>query len=251
MNNEYRSEKLNNEKKSEEIGSLEMREFNALSGYPEPKEPRIVGPNIRTIHNRIIATYRGREYYDGERNNGYGGFKYDGRWKTVAKNMFKEYGLTEKSSILQIGCEKGFLLHDFKQEFPSLRVEGTDISDYAIDNSMTEVRQFIRKAEFTKLPFDDKEFDLVLAMGVVYTLNLADAMKCLREIQRVSNGKSFVTLAAYRTEEELRLFRYWTVLGATILHEDDWVEVLKHVGYTGDYKFQTARSLKLIEKKTN
>lgn len=224
-----------------------MREFNALEGYPEPKEPRIVGPHIRTIHNRITAAYRDKEYYDGERNNGYGGFRYDGRWKAVAQNMAREYGLQENSSVLQLGCEKGFLLHDFHQLYPNLKVRGTDISRYAIKNSMPTVKPFIKKVPFTQLPFQNQEFDLVIAIGVVYTLNLADAMQCLQEIQRVSKGKSFITLAAYRTEEEMKLFRWWTVLGTTMLHEDEWVEVLKHVGYTGDYKFQTARSLRLVE----
>jgi len=223
-----------------------MREFDALKGYPEPKQPRVVGPTIRTIHNRIRATYRDREYYDGDRNNGYGGFKYDGRWVAVAQNMAKEYGLSESSAVLQLGCEKGFLLHDFHQLYPAMKVRGTDISAYALENAMPLIKPFVQQAAFTKLPFADGEFDFVMAMGVVYTLNLADAMQCLREIQRVGKGKSFVTLAAYRTEEEFQLFRWWTVLGTTVLHEDEWVEVLKHVGYTGDYKFQTARSLKLI-----
>ena len=57
-----------------------MREFNALSSYPQPKE-RVVGPDIRTIKNKIIASYRDEGYYDGERDNGYGGYNYDGRWK--------------------------------------------------------------------------------------------------------------------------------------------------------------------------
>lgn len=226
-----------------------MREFDALKGYPQPKEPRYVGPNVRTIHNRIIASYRDERYYDGDRNNGYGGFKYDGRWAPIAKNMCKEYGLNDNSAVLQIGCEKGFLLHDFKQLYSSMKVCGTDISVYAIENSMPLVKPFINKTLFTKLPFKDKEFDFVIAIGVVYTLNLPDAIQCLKEIQRVSKGKSFVTLAAYQNEEELKLFRYWTVLGTTVLYEDDWKEVMKHVGYTGDYKFMTARSLNLIEKK--
>ena len=226
-----------------------MREFDALQGYPQPKEPRSVGPHVRTIHNRIIAASRDKEYYDGDRNNGYGGFKYDGRWVSVAQNMGKEYGLSENSAVLQIGCEKGFLLHDFHQLYPTMKIRGTDISEYALEQAMPSVKQFIQKVPFTKLPFSDKEFDLVLVIGVVYTLNLADALQCLREIQRVGKGKSFITLAAYRTEEEFQLFRWWTVLGTTVLHEDEWVEVLKHVGYTGDYKFQTARSLMLVEKK--
>lgn len=226
-----------------------MREFDALHGYPQPKEPRYVGPQLRTIHNRIIAAQRGIEYYDGDRNNGYGGFAYDGRWKPIARNMCQEYGLAETSAVLQIGCEKGFLLHDFQQLYPQMNVRGTDISSYAIEKAMPAIKPFIQQAPFTKLPFKDREFDLVLAIGVVYTLNLADAIQCLKEIQRVGKGKSFITLAAYRTEEEFKLFRWWTVLGTTILHEDEWKEVLKHAGYTGDYKFQTARSLNLVEKK--
>ena len=80
-----------------------MREFNPLIGYPEPKKPRVVGPDVRTIENRIIASYRGREYYDGDRNNGYGGYKYDGRWLPIARNMCSEYALNEDSAVLQVG----------------------------------------------------------------------------------------------------------------------------------------------------
>lgn len=224
-----------------------MREFNALAGYPEPKEPRYVGPELRTIENRIVASYRGREFYDGGRNNGYGGFRYDGRWVPIAKFMAKEYELNGKSSILQINCEKGFLLHDFQEQFPGIRVRGTEISSYAIETAMDSVKSKILEAPLTDLPFDDNEFDFVIAIGVVYSLNLGDAIKSLKEIQRVSRGKSFITLGSYKTEEDLMLFRYWTLLGCTILSESEWITVLKHVGYTGDYKFVNAESLGLVK----
>ncbi len=226
-----------------------MREFDILKKYPEPTQPRYVSPTLRTIKSRIIAAYRGKDYYDGDRNNGYGGFNYDQRWIAIAQDICKEYNLDDTSAFLHIGCEKGFFLHDLHALYPQMKLRGTELSQYALENSMPSIKPFTQYAPFTNLPFKDQEFDFVFAISVVYTLNLVDAMQCLREIQRVGKGKSFVTLAAYRTEEEFRLFRYWTVLGCTILHEDDWVEVLKHVGYTGDYKFQTARSLRLIEKK--
>ena len=226
-----------------------MREFNALKGYPEPKNPRSVGPKLRTIKNRIMASYRGKEYYDGERDNGYGGFRYDGRWKVIAENMFKEYRLKKDSPVLQIGCEKGFLLHDFQALYPEIKIAGTEISDYAIQEAMPPVKPFIQKAPFAKLPFKDRMFDLVIAVGVVYTLTLSDAMECLREIERVGRGKSFVTLGAYNSEEERRLFHGWTLLGTTILHMEEWKEVLKEAGYTGDYWFCTSKTLRLIEKK--
>ena len=224
-----------------------MRAFNALAGYPEPTVPRSVGPHMRTIHNRIIASSRGQEFYDGDRNNGYGGFVYDGRWVPIARGMVKEYGLVNTSSVLQINCEKGFLLHDFRQLLPGLTVRGVEISDYAIANAMPSVRASIVKAPFTQLPFADRTFDLVIAIGAVYALTLADAIACLKEIQRVGNGKSFITLASYDTDEDKRLFEWWTLLGTTLLRSDEWVAVLTHAGYTGDYTFTTANKLHLSD----
>lgn len=223
-----------------------MREFNALEGYPEPKQARLASKGLRTIHHRIVASYRGEKFYDGDRNYGYGGFRYDGRWLPIAKNMCREYRLNTQSAVLQIGCDKGFLLNDFLQMHAEMKVRGTEISDYPIVQAMDSVKPYIQKAPFTQLPFNDGEFDFVIALGAVYTLNLGDAIQCLKEIQRVSKGKSFITLGSYTNEENFKLFRYWTLLGATVLLEGEWVEVLKHVGYTGDYKFTGAKSLHLV-----
>jgi hypothetical protein len=226
-----------------------MREFNALKDYPQPAQPRIVGPNIRTIRSRIIASYRGKEYYDGDRKNGYGGFHYDGRWKKVAQSMCKEYNLGLHSSVLQIGCEKGFLLHDLHAIHPAMTLAGVEVSKYAIDQAMPDVKPLILHGSFTNLPYADGCFDLVIAIGVVYCLNLHDVLLCLREIQRVGKGKAFITLGAYRNEQGKRLFEYWTVLGSTILHVDAWTEVLAEAGYTGDYWFTTSDYLRLEEAK--
>ena len=223
-----------------------MREFDALSGYPEPKQPRVVSRNLRTIQHRIVASYRDQEFFDGDRNFGYGGFNYDGRWLPIAKKMCKEHGLTNQSSVLQIGCEKGFLLNDFLQVHPEMKVKGTEISDYPIEHAMESVKPHIQRSSFTELPFDDGEFDFVIAIGPVYIINLGDAIQCLKEIQRVGKGKSFITLGSYTNDESYWLFRNWTVLGTTILHQDEWIEVLKHAGYTGDYKFTGAKSLNLV-----
>jgi hypothetical protein len=225
-----------------------MREFNALAGYPEPEKPRFVGPDLRTIHHRIVASYRGKDLYDGDRNYGYGGFKYDGRWVPIVRDMADEYELDGSSSVLQVNCEKGFILHDFKEQVPGIRVRGTEVSQYAIDQAMDSVKSEIVHSPFTDLPFGDGEFDFVLAMGAVYSLNLADAIQCLKEIQRVGKGKSFITLAAYETEQGKRLFEWWTLLGTTLLRKEEWVEVMRHVGYAGDYKFTTADSLNLSQE---
>jgi hypothetical protein len=225
-----------------------MREFDALQGYPEPKNKRVVNSDSRTIENRIIASYRGEEFYDGSRNNGYGGMVNDGRWLPVAKNMINWYGLNEDSSILQIGSDKGYLLESFKHHLPSIKVSGIEVSDYAINSTAPQIRKNIIKSSFIDIPFENKSFDLVVAIGPVYSLNLSDAISCLKEIKRVSKGKSFITLGSYDAEEDRNLFLQWTLLGTTILSKKDWLKVLEHIEYEGDYKFNTSESLGLTKE---
>lgn len=226
-----------------------MRKFNLLSEYPTSKSIRYVGPNLRTIKHRIIASERDREFYDGDRNFGYGGFKYDGRWKKIARKICEEYKLDNKSSFLQLGCEKGFLLHDLKNLFIDINVSGVETSDYAIKNSMQNVQRFIKKTNnYLKLDFIDNKFDFILALGVVYTHNISDAIRCLKEIQRVGKGRSFVNLASYKTKEDYWKFKQWSLLGTTILQENEWIEILEYSNYTGDYFFTNAYTLNLKSK---
>ena len=138
--------------------------------------------------------------------------------KNSGKKIANEYNLDNKSSFLQLGCEKGFLLHDLKNILPNLKIHGLETSDYAVKNSMEDVRKYISKTKnYINLEYEDNKFDFILALGVVYTLNLSEAIQCLKEIQRISKGKSFVTLASYETIQDYWLFRQWTLLGTTIL----------------------------------
>lgn len=226
-----------------------MREFNLLQDLPQSTEPRIVSPTTRTIKNRIIASEREGEFYDGDRNNGYGGYEYDGRWNPVAGRIIKEYNIENYDNILHVGSDKGFLLYELHNRNDNLYLNGIEVSDYAFDHTIDEAYHAIRKQDsFREIPSIDHVFDFIIAIGPVYSLSLPDAINLLKEIQRTGKGKSFITLGAFETEEEERLFRQWTLLGTTILSKDDWREVLEHVGYTGDYWFNTAKTLNLIEE---
>ena len=66
-----------------------MKHFDI--GYPHSTTPRALAKNSRTIKNKIVAWGLGQEYYDGARENGYGGFRYDGRWSKVIPNIINEY----------------------------------------------------------------------------------------------------------------------------------------------------------------
>ena len=226
-----------------------MREFNLLGEYPSPEKPRYVGSNLRTINHRIVATYRDKNFFDGDRNFGYGGFKYDGRWKKVADKLCDEYKLDNNSSFLQLGCEKGFLLKDLRSKYANIRITGLETSNYAISNSMNEIKNDVKFCDnYLKLNYKDNEFDFVMALGVVYTHSLGDAIKCLKEIQRVGKGKSFITLASYEDKNDYWLFKQWSLLGTTILLKSEWRELLGHVNYSGDYFFTNAATLILKQK---
>ena len=227
-----------------------MKKFNLLNTYPNPKAKRYVNENIRTIKNRINASYREREFYDGKRNDGMGGFYYDGRWKKIADKICKKYNLNNNSSILQLGAQKGFLLHDIKNKFPKIKIVGLDYSNYAINKAMKNVKRNIKKVEdYTKLNFKTNYFDFVIALGVVYEYDLTRAISTLKEIQRVSKGNSFITLGSYNNQKEYVQLKQWTLLGTTLLKEKEWRQVMKHVKFTGDYDFVNAKNLNLVSKK--
>ena len=214
-----------------------MREFDAFPCYPPVK--RIAN---RTITNRIAASYKDKEFYDGNRQNGYGGMYNDLRWAPIAENLIKVYGLTPDSSVLQVNCHKGFLLQELLQR--NINIRGITDSQYAYDLANWRVQPFMRVGKFTVLPFQDNEFDLVVAVSTVYSLSLVDAISSLKEIQRVGK-KAFITLASYDTPEEYWLGQKWYLRATTILTKPEWIEVLNHCGYEGDYTFETVQTLGL------
>src|SRR5712691_3750454 len=101
----------------------EMREVDLLDRYPRVKR-NIAAREAAVPSQRAIAKKFGCEYFDGERGQGYGGYRYDGRWVPIAERMRDFYGLTARHSILDVGCAKGFLLHDFRLAIPGIKVGG-------------------------------------------------------------------------------------------------------------------------------
>lgn len=221
-----------------------MREVDI--GYPHSNVQRVLKRGFRTIRNRMIAAGLDEAYYDGERENGYGGFRYDGRWAQIVPGLIERYELTSDSAVLDVGCKKGFFLHDLKEALPGIRVKGVENHPYPLEHAMDSVKDDLVLSPYEELPFEDGEFDFVMAYAAIYMLNLRGVMQALREIQRVGKGRSFVTLGAYERKEERELLEDWTLLGTTILHVDEWMEVFEETGYTGDYAFTTASSLDLV-----
>ncbi len=185
--------------------------------------------------NRAKALEFGYEYFDGNRNQGYGGYKYDGRWVKIAKNLKKIYKLKDNSKILDIGCAKGYLLFDLLNLNPKFQVYGLEISEYAINNSDNSIKSRIIKGNCKELPFKDNYFDLTLSINTVHNLELEECKNAIAEIQRVSKGKSFIQVDAYRNDSDLEVFKDWMLTAKTYLKPEQWLDLFNEVGYTGDY----------------
>lgn len=176
------------------------------------------------------------DYWDGDRKTGYGGYRYDGRWRAVAEAMVKHYGLNSQSRILDIGCGKGFLLYDFTQLLPGISVTGIDISTYALEHCKEEVRPFLKVGSAVELPFEDKSFDLAISITTLHNLYCYDLDRALREMERVSKSK-YLCVESYRNEQEKVNLMYWQLTCEMFCTPTEWEWWFKQCGYTGDYSF--------------
>ncbi len=246
-----------------------MREINLLEKSHPFKKKDIVP---RTEENKIIAKRYDKEFFDGDRINGYGGYYYDGRWRHVVEAMQKLYGINENSAILDIGCGKGFLLYDLQEMIPGIKVAGIDISEYALNKAMdklglhlvkqqtgkTEQELSLQELEQAKeleqaakdkvlphiimgsadqLPWPDNSFDVVISIDTIHNLPKEKCAKAIKEMMRVCkpNGNMFIKVDSYRNEEEKQRLEAWALTAETAMHADDWINFFKEQGYDGDY----------------
>jgi len=184
-----------------------------------------------------VAKQYGADYWDGERQYGYGGYSYDGRWRPIADEMAKYYGVKPGDKVLDIGCGKGYLLYEFTQSVPDLEVAGLDISQYAIDNSKEEVKPFLKQGSAVSLPYPDNYFDFVVSLGCFHNLANYDLRSALQEMQRVGKDKKHFMIESFRNEREMVNLLYWQLTCRTFHSPEEWEWVMKESGYEGDYSY--------------
>ena len=213
-----------------------IKEVNLLKKYPKTKRDLSKRGNEKTEEDRIIARRFDKEFFDGDRKNGYGGYYYNSKfWTEVVKDLNNFYKLKNGSKILDIGCGKGFMLFDFMKLNPNFVLEGIDISDYAITNAVPEVKKFLKVGDAKNLPYEDNSFDLVISINTTHNLEINQCKKALSEMQRVSRKDKYLIVDAYSNEIEKDRIFAWNLTAKTILSTDDWINLFEKTGYTGHY----------------
>lgn len=184
-----------------------------------------------------IAKQFGYDFFDGDRKYGYGGYKYDGRWRPVAEKLAEHYKLKAGQKVLDIGCGKAHLLYELTQTVSGIEVVGMDISEYAITHTVKDIEPFLIKGEAQNLPFENNSFDLVISLNALHNLKVYDLKKAIQDIERISRGNSYIVVESFRNDREEVNMLYWQLTCASYYSVDEWEWLYKEWGYTGDYSF--------------
>ncbi len=219
------------------------QEINLYDLYPKSKRPIDERARLITEQHRATARNFGKEYFDGDRLTGYGGYSYHPRfWTETVKRLRDHYRLAEDAWVLDVGCAKGFMMHDFRLLMPRLNIRGIDVSQYAYEHALEDMKPFITVGNAKKLPYGDKSFDLVTSINTIHNLPPEDCKQALREIQRVTRKDAFIINDAWRNEREKERMLAWNLTALTYMHVDDWKKLFEEVSYKGDYWWFIAES---------
>lgn len=212
-----------------------MTEVELLRALPKTKrniQNRLEGKDNNVV---VISKQFGQLYFDGERKYGYGGYHYDGRWIPVARDIIQHFNLKPGNRVLDVGCAKGFLVKDLMQVCPGLEAFGIDISEYALMHCELETIGRLHLGSADKLPFPNNSFDCVLSLNTIHNFKRDAAVIALKEIQRLSQGRAFVQVDSYLTEQQKELFESWVLTAEFHDYPEGWFSVFNEAGYTGDY----------------
>lgn len=212
-----------------------MREVNLLAKLPKTKRNIEKRKEAQTAENIAIAREYGQQYFDGPREVGYGGYRYDGRWIPVAEDIVRHFHLKPGDRVLDVGCAKGFLVKDLMKVCPGLEVFGLDISEYALMHCEPGVVGRLHLGSADKLPFPDNSFHAVISLNTIHNFERADAVRAVREVERLAPGRGFIQVDSYRTPEQRELFLSWVLTAKFHDYPEGWIKLFEEAGYTGDY----------------
>jgi SAM-dependent methyltransferase len=211
-----------------------MGELNLLERYPRARR-NVAARHAEQAQQRHVAMQFGREYFDGDRSQGYGGYRYDGRWIPVAETLRDHWSLRPGDRVLDIGCAKGFLVKDLMTTCPGLEMVGLDVSEYALSQAESDAQGHVVRGDAAWLPFPDDSFRAAISINTIHNLERPLCLQAIREMQRIAPRGGYIQVDAYRTPEERELFLQWMLTARTHDYPSGWKALFAEAGYTGDY----------------
>jgi len=217
---------------------MQIKKFWKL--YPKPKNQNLIRSNrikVNTKTKKKLMKF-GKEYFDGKRIHGYGGYYYNKKFfRKVVKKIINHYKLNNKSKILDIGCAKGFMMYEFRHFLPNSEIWGLDISKYCKNNALNSEKKSIKVGSCHKLPFKDRSFDFVITISTIHNLTKKKISQSVQEIERVKKGKSFIRVKGYKNIKEKKFIDDWNLVAKSNLSIKEWKLLFKKSKYKGDYDF--------------
>ena len=208
--------------------------------YPKTSNKNIIAADrvkVSQVTRKKLMKF-GKEYFDGDRAHGYGGYYYNKKYfRKVTKEIIKHYKLTNKSKILDIGCAKGFMMYEFRHFLPNAEIWGLDISKYCKTKALASERKFIKIGSCEKLPFKTSYFDFIISISTIHNLSEDKIPKAIKELERVKKGKSFIRIKGYKNLKERNFIDNWNIVAKSNLSINKWAVIFRKYKYTGDFEF--------------
>jgi 2-polyprenyl-3-methyl-5-hydroxy-6-metoxy-1,4-benzoquinol methylase len=135
------------------------------------------------------------------------------------------FAQSDPSSVLDVGCGEGVLVHQWAQRLGDRRVVGIDLQEDSIQAGWAErqapnLEYQVMHAE--NLPFAENEFDLASAIEVLE--HVPDPEHTLAEMARCAERHLLVSVPREPLWRMLNMARgaYWPALGNTPGHLNHW-----------------------------
>jgi len=206
------------------------------SNHKKTKRNYLKRMMFQKVKSMTISKKYSYDYWDGKRQYGYGGYKYDGRWKHIAKKLVKKYQLNKNSKILDIGCGKGHLIYELSKLLKSKNIFGLDISKYAKKRAPSAIKKNIKCYDATKkIKFKKNNFDLVISINVIHNFSIDKVFNFLKDIIYISKS-TYIATESYRNDKELFNLQCWALTAESFFSAEEWKWILKSNRYFREYE---------------
>jgi SAM-dependent methyltransferase len=165
------------------------------------------------------------------------------------------FAQADPTSLLDVGCGEGVLVHKWAQRLGERRVVGIDLEEESIQAGWSEhqapnLEYHVMHAE--NLPFAESEFDLACAIEVLE--HVPDPEHTLAEMARCAERHLLVSVPREPLWRGLNMARgaYWPALGNTPGHLNHWsrrsfVQLLSRYGVVAEVRSPFPWTMLLVD----